>query len=89
VATGVVNTMPEATLYAVAAHAVVPSDSIHGTYAGAEAVLADLRAIGIDYDDVMQLLEVEGVEKFDASWVAVGDEVQRSLSKASPTALGV
>jgi transaldolase len=52
-------------------------------------VLAELRAIGIDYDDVMQLLEVEGVEKFDASWVAVGDEVQRSLSKARPTALGV
>ena len=86
---GVVNTMPEATLDAVAAHGVVPSDSIHGTYAGAEAVLAELRAIGIDYDDVMQLLEVEGVEKFDASWVAVGDEVQRSLGKASPTALGV
>jgi hypothetical protein len=37
----------------------------------------------------MQLLEVEGVEKFDASWVAVGDELQRSLGKTSPTALGV
>jgi transaldolase len=31
-------------------------------------VLAELAGVGIDYDDVMQLLEVEGVEKFDARW---------------------
>jgi transaldolase len=89
VAPGVVNTMPEATLDAVADHAAVPSDSIHGTYGDAEAVLAELESIGIDYDDVMQLLEVEGVEKFDSSWVAVGDELERSLGRTDPEALDV
>jgi len=89
VAPGVVNTMPEATLDAVADHAAVPSDSIHGTYGDAEAVLAELESIGIDYDDVMQLLEVEGVEKFDSSWVAVGDELERSLGRTGPEALDV
>jgi transaldolase len=89
VAPGVVNTMPEATLDAVADHAAVPSDSIHGTYGDAEAVLAELETIGIDYDDVMQLLEVEGVDKFDASWIAVGAELERSLGKAGPEAYGV
>jgi transaldolase len=86
VAPGVVNTMPEATLDAVADHATVPSDSIHGTYGGAEAVLSELMTIGIDYDDVMQLLEVEGVEKFDASWIAVGAELERRLGKKGPEA---
>ena len=86
VAPGVVNTMPEATLDAVADHARVPSDSIHGTYGGAEAVFAELERIGIDYDDVMQLLEVEGIEKFDASWIAVGAELERSLGETGPTA---
>ena len=86
VAPGVVNTMPEATLDAVADHAAVPSDSIHGTYGGAEAVLAELATIGIDYDDVMRLLEVEGIEKFDASWLAVGAELDRSLGTTGPEA---
>ena len=56
VAPGVVNTMPEATLNAVADHGDVPDDSIHGTYADSQAVLDDLAALGIDYDDVVQAL---------------------------------
>jgi transaldolase len=87
VAPGVVNTMPEATLDAVDDHAVVPSDSIHGTYGDAEGVLAELAAVGVDYDDVMQLLEVEGVEKFDASWDEVGRELERTLGNRGPVAL--
>jgi transaldolase len=89
VAPGVVNTMPEATLNAVAEHAAVPSDSIHGTYEAAEAVLAELARVGIDYDDVMHVLEVEGVEKFDASWSAVGAELKSSLNKSGPGCLGL
>jgi transaldolase len=49
-------------------------------------VLAELEMIDIDYDDVMQLLEVEGVEKFDASWITVGAELERSLGRAGPEA---
>jgi transaldolase len=88
VAPGVVNTMPEATLDAVADHAQVPVDSIHGTYGDAERVLAELAAVGIDYGDVMQVLEAEGVEKFDASWEAVGEELARSLGTSGPRGSG-
>jgi transaldolase len=79
VAPGVVNTMPEATLNAVAGHADVPADSIHGTYDAAERTLADLAAVGIDYDDVMRTLEDDGVAKFDASWDQLGEQLARNL----------
>jgi transaldolase len=57
VASSVINTMPEATLNAVADHGDIPDDSIHGTYADSQAVLDDLAALGVDYDDVVQTLE--------------------------------
>ena len=80
VASGVVNTMPEATLDAVADHGRVPVDSIHGTYEAAEQVLAELAELGIDYDDVMRVLETDGIEKFDASWDALGRELLAMLT---------
>jgi transaldolase len=80
VAPGVVNTMPEATLEAVADHAVVPGDSITGTFEDAERVLARLAAAGIDYEDVMRVLEAQGVAKFDASWEEVSRELRGSLA---------
>jgi transaldolase len=79
VAPGVVNTMPEATLIAVADHGDVPADSIHGTYDAAERTLADLAAAGIDYADVMRTLEDDGVAKFDASWDQLGEQLERNL----------
>ena len=68
VAPGVVNTMPQATLDAVADHGEIPDNSITGTYEDPRRVLNDLAAVGIDYDDVMQTLEDHGVTAFDASW---------------------
>jgi len=68
VAPGTVNTMPEATLHAVADHGQLRGDTIRGTYDQARKVLADMEALGISYDDVMRVLETEAVEKFAASW---------------------
>ena len=68
VAPDTVNTMPEATLHATADHAVLRGDTIHGTYEQSRQVFADLEKLGIGYDDVVQVLEDEGVEKFAASW---------------------
>lgn len=82
VAPGVVNTMPEATLDAVADHGVVPSDSVTSGYADAHLVLDDLAAVGVDYDEVVELLEREGVEKFDASWQELLDSLQDTLHAA-------
>ncbi|MCZ4097439.1 transaldolase [Streptomyces sp. SID13666] len=68
VAPDVVNTMPEATLNAVADHAVLPAGSIRDTYGEAHQVLEDLADAGVDYRDVVQVLEDQGLETFDASW---------------------
>jgi transaldolase len=87
VAPGVVNTMPEATLTAVADHAEVPADSVHGTYEASQQVLDELAGLGIEYNDVVQVLEDEGVAKFDASWDHLGEQLARTLT-STPTPLG-
>jgi transaldolase len=50
-------------------------------YAEARQVLDDLAALGVDYDDVVRVLEEEGVEKFVSSWnellESVGSELER------------
>jgi len=79
VAPGVVNTMPEATLRAVADHGNVPADSVRTRYDDAEGVLDGLRRLGVDYDDVVQTLEDEGVATFDASWDMLGDQLAARL----------
>jgi transaldolase len=79
VAPGTVNTMPEATLDAVADHGVVTGDTVTPNYADAKAVLDRVEALGISYDDVVQVLEDEGVEKFEISWKELLETVQQSL----------
>ncbi|MGW4458068.1 transaldolase [Streptomyces albidoflavus] len=68
VAPGTVNTMPEATLEAAADHSEITGDAVSGTYESAQAVLDAVAKLGIGYDEVVQLLEDEGVDKFEASW---------------------
>lgn len=68
VAPGVVNTMPEVTLRAVADHGDVQPDSVHGYYQQSQTVLDRLRDVGVDYDDVVNQLEEDGITKFDAAW---------------------
>ncbi|KLI98233.1 MULTISPECIES: transaldolase [Streptomyces] len=68
VAPGTVNTMPEATLEAAADHAEITGDAVSGTYESAQGVLDAVAKLGIGYDEVVQLLEDEGVDKFEASW---------------------
>ncbi len=83
IAPGVVNTMPEATIRAFADHGEVPGDTVTGAYDEARQVLADLAAAGIDYDDVVETLEREGVEKFEASWLELRQMVQEKLGAQS------
>jgi len=68
VAPDTVNTMPEATLRATAEHAKLRGDTIRGTYDESRKIFADLEKLGISYDDVVRVLEDEGVQKFAASW---------------------
>ncbi|WP_312678217.1 transaldolase [Microbacterium sp.] len=82
VAPGTVNTMPEKTLQATFDHGVIAGDTVTGTYAASHQVFADLAAAGVDLDDVTQLLEDEGVEKFIASWHDLQQTVATALSAA-------
>jgi transaldolase len=82
VARGTVNTMPEATLEAVADHGEIRGDTVMGAYADAHRVLDDLRHLGVDYDDVVTVLEAQGVEKFETSWVELIDGVRAALEVA-------
>jgi len=82
VAPDVVNTMPEATLRAVADHAQIPADSVRGHYGDARQVLSELRAAGVDYDDVTAGLERRGLELFDASWRELSDQLAAGLRHA-------
>jgi transaldolase len=79
VAPGVVNTMPESVIHAFADHGEVRPDAITGSYDEAQQVMDELAAIGIDYDDVVEALEREGVEKFTASGKELLDGVQAAL----------
>ncbi|MFJ8439127.1 transaldolase [Kitasatospora griseola] len=79
VAPGTVNTMPEATLDATDDHGVVTGDTITPHYADAKAVLDAVAAAGVDYDDVVRVLEEEGVQKFEVSWNELLDTVTAAL----------
>ena len=63
-----VNTMPEKTMQAFADHGEVQGDQVTTKYAEAQQVMDDLAKVGIDYDDVIEVLENEGVDKFVKSW---------------------
>lgn len=78
----VVNTMPEKTLEATYDHAELHGDAVTGSYDAAQKVFDDLRAVGIDYDDVTRVLEREGVEKFAVSWNELLDTVTAALEAA-------
>jgi transaldolase len=80
IAPGVVNTMPQETIDAFADHGEVRGDTVTGAYDEAQAVLDELAALGIDYDDVVATLEREGVEKFEASWLELLRGVEAQLS---------
>ena len=86
VARGIVNTMPEKTLDAVADHGEITGDTITPNYADAQKILDDLEALGVSYNDVVHVLEVEGVDKFEKSWGELLTEAREDLEKAAQKA---
>jgi transaldolase len=74
-----VNTMPEATIRATEDHGKLLGDTVHGTYDASRQVFADLEKLGIGYDDVVQVLEDEGVQKFEASWIQLLDTISTKM----------
>jgi transaldolase len=74
-----VNTMPEKTMDAFADHGVVAGDAVAGTETAAQQVMDALAAQGIFFDDVVDTLEREGVDKFVKSWDELVETVQAAL----------
>jgi len=87
VAPDTVNTMPEATLRAVADHGEVRGDTIRGSYAAAHAVMDDLRRVGVDVAEVADLLEAQGVASFEKSWEELIASVTEQLEKAGASVM--
>lgn len=82
VAPQTVNTMPEKTLDALADHGTVTGDTVTGRADEAGAVLDALEGVGVSYVEVVELLETEGLEKFDASWAELVETVRGHLEQA-------
>ncbi len=81
VVTDTVNTMPEKTLEAFADHGALEGDQVTGRAEDAQAVFDQLTAVGIDFDDVMLVLETEGVDKFKKSWEELVETVQSQMDQ--------
>ena len=79
-----VNTMPEETIEAFQEHGSAQA-RLQGGIEEAERVFAELARVGVDYGDVTETLEREGVEKFSESFEqllqALGDK-QAALAPA-------
>lgn len=75
-----VNTMPEATLLAVADHGIARGDTISATYEQSRRDLDLLAELGISYDQVVDFLEVDGVAKFEAAWIGLLANVAKLMS---------
>jgi len=73
-----VNTMPEETIRAFQDHGT-PRSMLTDGLTEAQAVFDRLAAAGVDYDDVTDTLEREGVEKFEDSFRELLDSLEQKL----------
>ena len=75
VAQDCVNTMPEGTLNEVREHGHVRGDTISANLKESAQLLAGLKPAGIDFQEVVSLLEKDGVQKFADAWQELLDNV--------------
>ncbi|GAB03528.1 transaldolase [Gordonia amarae] len=68
VAPNTVNTMPGKTMDAFADHGWVNTSSIIGLGGASQEVFDKIAALGVDFTDVFEVLESEGVSKFEDAW---------------------
>ncbi len=82
VAPGVVNTMPEATLEAVADHGLITGDTISANIAEANVTIGAFARVGGDLAAITEHLETDGLAKFVASWEELVATVTAGLEQA-------
>ena len=76
-----VNTMPRETVEAVDDHGEIRGDTLLEDVEGASRTLDAFEAAGVSYDDVVQVLEREGVEKFAKSFADLIEGLESKLKK--------
>ncbi len=76
-----VNTMPAETIAAFQDHGKVKVDSLTEDVDAAEQLLIDLRQAKVDYDDVVETLEAEGVQKFADSFEELLEGIRAKRSE--------
>ena len=76
VGSNTVNTMPEETVRAFQDHGKVRGDTVAEDVEAAHKLLKKLAKVGVDYEDVTETLELEGVQKFADSFVQLLEGVQ-------------
>jgi transaldolase len=71
-----VNTMPIPTIEAFQDHGELPDIFGAEEIAAARGFMTELAGAGIDYDDVVQVLEDEGVQKFIDAWRSLLSDIE-------------
>jgi transaldolase len=71
-----VNTMPRETVEAFQAHGEARADSVLEGVDEAQRLLDRLREAGVDYDDVVETLEAEGIQKFADAFDSLLDGIR-------------
>jgi transaldolase len=78
-----VNTMPVETIEAFQDHGTV-ADTLTARLDEARALFDELARVGVDYEDVTDTLEREGVEKFSDSFDELLDGIRAKRSELAP-----
>jgi transaldolase len=71
-----VNTMPLETIQAFQEHGEIRGDTVVEGVGEAEQLLQQLADAGVDYDDVVETLEAEGVQKFADSFGEIVESIR-------------
>jgi transaldolase len=84
-----VNTMPAATLEAVADHGHPHGNAIAGTYETARSLFRDLEKVGVDFTDLVTGLEEAGLASFAKSWdeliASVTSQIEKAGAEVTPS----
>jgi len=75
-----INTMPLETVRAFQDHGVIRGDTVLEGVDEARRLLEQLREAGLDYDDVVETVEAEGVEKFSDAFDEIVDGIRAKRS---------
>ena len=78
-----VDTMPEETIMAYQHHGK-PEPRLRSDIPQARELLEQLRVLGVDYDDITETLEREGVEKFAASFAELLAALEHKREALAP-----